>query len=181
MGPFQLVAPAVMRNVTMSKRHKVNVLAITQSVSLSVIPTATRRNPMAYTLATAAEVAKVAKPTVFRWIKTGKITASKTEDGTYRIEPAELHRYLDSVKETPSPATTQQAVPAPVTNANSLPEMIALRSEVEKLKALLEAEKQRAAEIREDRDRWVEQAQRLALPSPETKRNGGWWPFRRSA
>lgn len=43
---------------------------------------------MAYTLATAAETAKVTKPTVFRWIKSGKISASKADDGTYRIEPA---------------------------------------------------------------------------------------------
>jgi excisionase family DNA binding protein len=140
---------------------------------------------MAYTLATAAEAAKVTKPTVFRWIKSGKISATKTDEGTYRIEPAELHRYLDSVKETPLSETVQKVETPPVTGNDTLPEMIALRSEVEKLKALLEAEKQRASEIREDRDRWADQAQRLALPRPETIRNDdarrGWWPFRRSA
>ncbi len=140
---------------------------------------------MAYSLATAAEAAKVTKPTVFRWIKSGKISATRADDGTYRIEPAELHRYLDSVKETPAPETVQKVETPPATNLDTLPEMIALRFEVEKLKALLEAEKQRATEIREDRDRWVEQAQRLALPSPETTRNAesgrGWWPWRRSA
>jgi excisionase family DNA binding protein len=136
---------------------------------------------MAYTLATAAETAKVTKPTVFRWIKSGKISASKAEDGTYRIEPAELHRYLDSIKETPAPATMQQAETPLVAANDTMPEMISLRAEVEKLKALLDAEKQRAAEIREDRDRWADQAQRLALPAPEMTRNGGWWPFRKRA
>jgi excisionase family DNA binding protein len=136
---------------------------------------------MAYTLATAAETAKVAKPTVFRWIKSGKISATKAEDGTYRIEPSELHRYLDSVKETAAPEKPQQPATPVGPAVETLPEMIALRSEVEKLKTLLDSEKQRADEIRQDRDRWVEQAQRLALPSPATTRNSGWWPFRRSA
>lgn len=140
---------------------------------------------MAYSLATAAEAAKVTKPTVFRWIKSGKISATRADDGTYRIEPAELHRYLDSVaQETLPRETAKQAEPPVAAPVETLPEMIALRFEVEKLKALLDVEKQRAAEIREDRDRWVEQAQRLALPAPETKRNDesrGWWPWRRSA
>jgi excisionase family DNA binding protein len=137
---------------------------------------------MAYSLATAAEAAKVTKPTVFRWIKSGKISATKADDGTYRIEPAELHRYLDSVaQETLPREMLKQAETPPVAANDTLPEMIALRSEVEKLKALLDAEKQRAAEIREDRDRWADQAQRLALPAPEMTRNGGWWPFRRRA
>ena|SRR5215207_9306194 len=140
---------------------------------------------MAYTLATAAEVAKVTKPTVFRWIKKGHLSATKTEAGEYRIDPAELQRYLDSVAETQPPhATVQQgemALAPPGAPNDTLPEMIALRCEVDKLKALLDAEKQRAEELRADRDRWADQAQRLALPAPATKRNAGWWLFRRSA
>jgi excisionase family DNA binding protein len=140
---------------------------------------------MAYTLATAAEVARVTKPTVFRWIKKGHLSATRTEAGEYRIDPAELQRYLDSVAETQLPnATVQQgemAAAAPITPNDTLPDMIALRCEVDKLKALLDAEKQRAEELRADRDRWADQAQRLALPIPATKRNAGWWPFRRAS
>jgi len=140
---------------------------------------------MAYTLATAAEVAKVTKPTVFRWIKKGHLTATRTEAGEYRIDPAELHRYLDSVAETQlANATPQQAVmalPPAAPPSDTPPEMIALRYEVEKLRALLEAEKQRGEELRVDRDRWADQAQRLALPAPATERNRSWWLWRRSA
>jgi excisionase family DNA binding protein len=144
---------------------------------------------MAYTLATAAEAAKVTKPTVFRWIKTGKISAVKAENGTYRIEPAELHRYLDSVAKETLPAETAKQTETPSeAPADTLPEMIALRFEVEKLRALLDAEKQRAEAERQrveewkaQADRWAQQAERLALPSPETNRNGGWWPFRKRA
>jgi excisionase family DNA binding protein len=137
---------------------------------------------MAYTLATAAEAAKVTKPTVFRWVKAGRITATRAKDGTYRIEPVELHRYVDSIaKDTPAKVAAQQADAAADTVPETI-EAVALRYEVEKLKAFLEPEKQRADELRQDRDRWVEQAQRLALPSPETPRNGShgrrWWSLR---
>jgi excisionase family DNA binding protein len=144
---------------------------------------------MAYTLATAAEAAKVTKPTVFRWIKKGLISATMAENGTYRIEPAELHRYLDSVaKETLPSETAKQTETPSDTPADTLPEMIALRFEVEKLRALLEAEKQRAEaerqrveEWKSQADRWAQQAERLALTPPATKQNGGWWPFKRRA
>jgi excisionase family DNA binding protein len=147
---------------------------------------------MAYTLATAAEAAKVTKPTVFKWIKSGKISATRAEDNTYRIEPAELHRYLDSIaKDTLPVGVPKQAdtgVSTVASASDAFPELIALRSEVSKLNALLEMERQRAEDARQriddvkaERDRWASQAERLALPSPETKRNGGWWPWTRSA
>src|SRR5215210_1786609 len=50
---------------------------------------------MSYTLTQAAEAAKVQRSTVFKWIKAGKVSATKADDGTFRIEPAELHRFLD--------------------------------------------------------------------------------------
>jgi excisionase family DNA binding protein len=147
---------------------------------------------MAYTLATAAEAAKVTKPTVFRWIKSGKISATKAEDNTYRIEAAELHRYLDSVahETLPSEATKQPETGAAgiAAAADTLPELIALRAEIEKLKAILEMERQRAEDARQrvedvkaERDRWATQAERLALPAPETVRNGRSWQFWRRA
>jgi excisionase family DNA binding protein len=126
---------------------------------------------MAYTLATAAEAAKVSKPTVFRWIKKGLISATRTDAGEYRIDPAELQRYLDSVsKEAPPSETTQQSVTAhdaDVTPIDTLPEAVVLRYEVEKLKELLEMERRRANELRQERDRWAAQAERLALAPPQ--------------
>src|SRR5215211_6179475 len=108
---------------------------------------ATRRNSMAYTLATAAEAAKVTKPTVFKWIKSGKISATRAEDNTYRIEPAELHRYLDSVAKDTLPAGAAKrpdtAGSAVASAPDTLPELISLRSEVAKLNALLDIERQR--------------------------------------
>jgi excisionase family DNA binding protein len=139
---------------------------------------------VSYTLATAAEAARVTKPTVFRWIKKGKISATKAEDGTYRIEPAELHRYLDSVaQETSPPDTMQEAAIPSEAPADVLPELITLRCEVEKLQALLATERQRAEEWKTQADKWAAQAERLALPSPAPtpSQPRGWWPFRRAS
>ena len=150
---------------------------------------------MSYTLATAAEAAGVTKPTVWRWMKAGHISGTKAEDGTIRIDPAELHRYLDSVKATPAPEKPQQADAAgeaPVTHNDTVPELIALRSEVAKLQVILEMERQRGQERKEQADRWAAQAERLAIappvPAPATPpetpvapaERRGWWPFRRA-
>jgi hypothetical protein len=47
---------------------------------------------MPYTLGQAAKAAGKSKPIIQRAIKNGTISASKTADGSYEIDPAELHR-----------------------------------------------------------------------------------------
>jgi hypothetical protein len=125
---------------------------------------------------------------VFRWIKAGRISATKAEDGTYRIDPAELQRYLDSV--TVSPLTVplpeqpeEQSVAPPKTSDETLlrERNASLEAEIAGLKALLEAERRRfdderrrSEEIKIERDRWHEQAQRLALAPPAALRVSLW-------
>ena len=50
------------------------------------------RNPMRYTLGTAAKATGKAKSTILRAIKYGTISAEKAHDGSYSIDPSELHR-----------------------------------------------------------------------------------------
>ena len=52
---------------------------------------------MAYTLGQAAKATGKSKPTIQRAIKSGAISASKAEDGSYVIDPAELHRVFPPV------------------------------------------------------------------------------------
>ena len=52
---------------------------------------------MVYTLGTAAKATGKSKPTIHRAIKSGKISATRKEDGSYEIDPAELHRVFDLV------------------------------------------------------------------------------------
>ena len=51
---------------------------------------------MSYSLGQAAKAAGKAKSTILRAVKTGRMSASKAADGTYRIDPAELHRVFDA-------------------------------------------------------------------------------------
>jgi hypothetical protein len=47
---------------------------------------------MRYTLGTAAKATGKAKSTILRAVKSGIISAAKAHDGSYEIEPSELHR-----------------------------------------------------------------------------------------
>src|SRR5215472_12734694 len=47
---------------------------------------------MSYTLGQAARATGKTKPTIARAIKLGRLSASRADDGSYLIDPAELHR-----------------------------------------------------------------------------------------
>jgi excisionase family DNA binding protein len=123
------------------------------------------------TLADAAKHAGTSKSSLFRWIKSGRISATKADDGTYRIDPAELQRYLDSVSaEAHRERGVEQSEPASGVSADAATlreRNAALEAEIAGLKALLEAERRRADELKENGEHWREQAQRLALAPPQ--------------
>jgi excisionase family DNA binding protein len=52
---------------------------------------------MFYTVGTAAKATGKSKPTITRAINKGQISAIRQEDGSYRIDPAELHRVFQPV------------------------------------------------------------------------------------
>jgi excisionase family DNA binding protein len=52
---------------------------------------------MPYTLGEAAKATGKSKPTIQRAIKNGTISAARNEDGSYTIDPAELHRVFPPV------------------------------------------------------------------------------------
>jgi hypothetical protein len=54
---------------------------------------------MAYTLGDAARATGKSKPTIAKAIKAGRISATKTEDGSYQIDPSELHRVYPMASE----------------------------------------------------------------------------------
>ena len=57
---------------------------------------------MAYTLGEAAKAVGKSKGTISKAVKTGKISATKKEDGSFAIEAAELHRVYPPVSATVS-------------------------------------------------------------------------------
>jgi hypothetical protein len=66
------------------------------------------RNPMKYTLGTAAKATDKAKSTILRAIKSGIISAEKTPDGSYAIDPSELHRVFPSTVAQPAKSNETQ-------------------------------------------------------------------------
>jgi excisionase family DNA binding protein len=123
---------------------------------------------MGYSLSEAAKAVGVSKPTLFRAIKSGRLSATRRDDGSYDVDPAELHRAF--------PPTVSDA--RDTTRDLKRNETDVLRVEIEGLRqqiALLTSERN---DLREDRDRWREQATRL-LPAPQPDVRRGWWPWRR--
>lgn len=127
------------------------------------------RDPKRYTLGTAAKATGKSKTTIQRAISKGKISAQKDEDGSYSIDPSELHRVF--------PPLTGETVSSD-SNVDTLRPQDAtpeLRAKIEALEAMLAREREALDEVREDRDAWKNQATAL-LEAP--KRSRGWrWPW----
>ena len=128
------------------------------------------------TLAGAAERAGTSKSTIHRWIRSGRLSASRADDGsTYMIEPSELERVVSTFRPAERPADRpvgQNGSPGAVSWDDDLRVRNAeLAAELRAAQMLLEAAKQREADLRAERDRWAEQAQRLALAPPVPDRS----------
>jgi len=119
-----------------------------------------RRNGMRYTLGEAAKAVGKSKTTLHRAIKSGKISASKADDGSYIIEPSELHRLFPSV----TPGTTDAPLHRNDTeqlgnSSGTLRIQLEMQEkERERERALLQ---ETIADLREDRDKWRQQATAL--------------------
>jgi excisionase family DNA binding protein len=109
---------------------------------------------MVYTLGEAAKATGKSKATISKAIKSGRISAQKDETGTFRIDPSELHRVYP-----PTVSSEQHETPDSPLETGSL---------VRELQARLEAAHERLSDketvisdLREDRDRWRQQATAL--------------------
>lgn len=125
---------------------------------------------MSYTLNEAAKATGKSKTTIHRALKSGKISATKTDSGAYAIEPAELHRVFPIVpEEQNAERSTESDAEHPRNNLGTL------RIQLESMEKERERERQQlqemVADLREDRDRWRQQATALL----EDKRAGGFW------
>jgi excisionase family DNA binding protein len=105
----------------------------------------------------------LSKSTIHRAIKSGKLSAERQEDGSYEIDPAELFRvYRPAQPEVTRPAG-HHATPADTGEPSPGTDWDAVERH---LRELLEIERRRGEELREERDAWRSQAERLALPAP---------------
>jgi len=118
---------------------------------------------MKYTAGQAAKATGVATATITRALKSGKISGQKDSNGAWVIDPAELHRVFPpvSLKGHEKPLMKQNATPYEMDER--LSESNALQREVQVLRETL-------ADVREDRDKWRDMAERLSIAPPITSK-----------
>ena len=61
---------------------------------------------MPYSMLKAAKVAGVSKTTMHKWVKSGKFTSIRLDDGTYSIDESELNRVIQSRQQLTSTTVT---------------------------------------------------------------------------
>tara|TARA_B100002049_G_scaffold198100_1_gene156010 strand:+ start:475 stop:861 length:387 start_codon:yes stop_codon:yes gene_type:complete len=112
---------------------------------------------MVYTLGQAAKATGKSKATISKAIKSGRISASKDETGAFRIDPSELHRVYPATPKGEQDETLSK-----------LPDTFQEPSDYKALQATLAAAQERLADketviadLREDRDKWRQQATAL--------------------
>lgn len=110
-----------------------------------------------YTLGSAAKATGKSKATISKALKSGRISGHKGDDGVFHIDPAELHRVYPPIPQSEHNETLEGLPKS--TNTNIL---------VRELEMRLEAAQQRLTDkdgviddLREDRDRWRQQATSL--------------------
>lgn len=112
---------------------------------------------MAYTLGEAAKATGISKPTLSRAIKNGKISAVQREDGSYQIDPAELHRVY--------PAKTGETVAGGVGRATHETDLLLkireLETRLDGTLSQLQREREISTSLERDRDHWRQQATAL--------------------
>jgi hypothetical protein len=111
------------------------------------------------------------RQTILRAIKSGKISGSKDEHGTWLVEPAELHRVYPPAELRTDAGTdaTQQYASPPAAAIEG--QIAALRDTAELLRTQLE-------DVRKDRDHWRDQAQAVTRQLADARAPAparSWW------
>jgi len=120
---------------------------------------------MVYTLGEAAKAAGKSKATISKAIKTGKISATKNDNGSFSIDPSELHRVYPA-----PPLSTERSEQSDTPQSKRLNE-----TEIIALRVKLEAAEKRIEDLEEDREHWRQQANRLlASPTPIVTNSSFW-------
>lgn len=133
------------------------------------------------TLGQAAKLTRTSKTTLTRAIKSGRLSATKRDDGGYAIDPAELARVYTVTPATPETVTATGDVvhratgegagsATPETPADVTVKLAALDAELKGLRDMLAEVRANRDELRTDRDEWKGRAERLL-----TDQRKSWW------
>lgn len=116
------------------------------------------------TLSEAARAVGVSKSTIWRAIKTGRLSiAAKTADGEFRVEPSELERAFAERKRAATAAKLVRSDTAVAERINALEAMLAFA-------------KEQLEKAENDRDAWRTQAEASQrLLTGETRKRWRWF------
>lgn len=128
---------------------------------------------MKYTLGTAAKATGKAKSTILRAIKSGVISAQKAHDGSYEIEPSELHRVFD----LNGAQTTQSNATQPPEENSAI-----LQLQLNIIEAERQRERQQMQDTIDDLRKRLDNAEGrvTALLADNRTKHSSWWPWKRS-
>jgi hypothetical protein len=119
----------------------------------------------------AAEQAKTSKSSIWRAIKSGRLSATKSDGGDYSIDAAELFRAFPPERaQERHVGHSVTAVPSDETTVFKV-RMAALEAEIGGLKMVLAERDRLVSELQGSREDWKGRAERL-LAGPEQR---PWW------
>lgn len=116
---------------------------------------------MSYTLGQAAIAVKKSKSTISKAIKNGTISADRQPNGSFKIDPSELHRVF------PANSINEQYQTPDRTQKDTVETLV----KVAQLEAKLDASEKRVEDLEKDRDVWRQQATSLL----KDERPRGFW------
>jgi len=115
------------------------------------------------TLGQAAKHTGLSKSTISRAISTGKLSVFSKNSGGYSIDPSELFRVFPSNRSdngSMKRSTTQTGTGTQLaTNTETVADNAALKAELAGLRAIILKLEDQIADLKQQRDRWQEQAQ----------------------
>ena len=129
------------------------------------------------TLGEASRLTGLGKSTLARAIKAGRLSATRTDAGTYEIDTSELFRVYAPAATQPV-AATDGATGDVVHHATSDAGAALLEAQIESLKTVGEMLRRQVDDLKSERDAWRETAQRLTIAPPAPR---SWWRWRRAA
>jgi len=125
---------------------------------------------MSYTLGTAAKATGKSKATISRAIKSGRISAKKTDSGSYAIDPAELHRVFQPTCND-NPQMEQTVTPEETGMLRTENEL--LRQQLAQVQSTVDDLRKRLDD--ESKERRTTQGKLTALLTDQRGNGGGFW------
>jgi hypothetical protein len=140
---------------------------------------------VAYTLGQAAKAAGISKTSLHRAIQKGRVSASKSESGSYEIEPSELHRVYPPVPAEECSANPEMGQDGTGGTAGETPvlrrEVELLRERVADKESVIEDLRARLDQSEQERREKDRQLTALLTDQRQPKRRRWFWRRRRGA